>query len=102
MIIGKREKITPSALGKHLDMQKGSLTTLIDSLEEMNLVSRAPDPNDRRKTLLQLTKEGEDYRQLKMEEFKKNLVILFDSLPEEEIEDFAKNLENIVNTIKKV
>jgi DNA-binding MarR family transcriptional regulator len=47
MIIGKAEKIMPSALSKFINMEKGSLTTLIDSLEEKNFVIRSSDPNDR-------------------------------------------------------
>ena len=67
MILGKKEKITPTLLGKCMDMEKGSITTLIDSMENMNLVYRKNDPMDKRKTWIQLTKEGQEYY-LKQEE----------------------------------
>ncbi len=40
MIIGRNGKISPTILGKCMDMEKGSITSLVDSLENMNLVYR--------------------------------------------------------------
>ncbi|MGF7058020.1 MarR family winged helix-turn-helix transcriptional regulator [Brassicibacter mesophilus] len=102
MLIGRHNKITPSKLGKYLDLRKGSLTTLIDSLEKMNLVEREIDPSDRRKTLLHLTSQGKEYLKLRNLEFEQNLINLFDKLSEKEIEDFAYSLKQVVNTMKKI
>lgn len=41
-----------------LNMEKGSLTTLIDQLERLGLVIRCNDANDRRKVLISLTDTG--------------------------------------------
>lgn len=101
-IIGKKNIITPTDLGKCLDMKKGSLTTLIDSLEEMGLVHRKPDAQDRRKVLLSLTRDGEDYFKEKQEEFKKTILSVFNSLDEEEIKEFSSSMKAVTDILRKI
>lgn len=47
--------ITNTELAERLDMQKITLTHLLDFLETQNLVERRPDENDRRKKRLYVT-----------------------------------------------
>jgi len=101
-IIGRENKITPSQLGKRLDLRKGSLTTLLDSLENMHLVKRKTDPNDRRKTLIYLTPDGKNYLAKMNQKLYNDLSNLFNKLPEQELEDFINSLYQIVNTMKKI
>jgi DNA-binding MarR family transcriptional regulator len=49
-----------SALARHLDISPRTVTPMVDSLEHEGLVSRAPDPNDRRAQVLALTAQGVD------------------------------------------
>ncbi len=100
MVIGNMGKITPTMLGKYLDLKKGSLTTLIDSLEMMSLLERDTDPNDRRKTLLKLTEEGKAYFKSKNEELETKLQHMFGALKEEELDTFINSLKNVVDTLK--
>lgn len=100
MTIGKNKSIIPTLLGKCLGLQKGSLTTLLDSLEAMELVKRSSHPDDRRKTLLSLTSKGEDYRALKISQFKSELSVLFDGLSHEELDEFILSLSNVLKTLK--
>lgn len=102
MILGKAEKITPTTLGKCMDMEKGSITTLIDSMENMNLVYRKDDLIDKRKTWIQLTKEGEAYYIKQEEKFIKQIEELFITLSEEEIDEFSESLKTIVEILEKV
>jgi DNA-binding MarR family transcriptional regulator len=48
-----------------------NVTGLVDALEETGFVERRPHPNDRRATLVTLTKEGEDAAQKWTEESQK-------------------------------
>lgn len=102
MILGKTEKITPTMLGKCMDMEKGSITTLIDSMENMNLVYRKNDLMDKRKTWIQLTKEGEEYYIKQEEKFISQIEELFITLSEEEIDEFSRSLKTIVEILEKV
>lgn len=102
MIIGKAEKITPTALSKFLNMEKGSLTTLIDSLEEKKFVTRASDPDDRRKVLLSLTSEGVDYMKTIEEQSQRGLALMIADLDGAEIDQMHASLETLVEILRKI
>ncbi|MTI53538.1 MAG: MarR family transcriptional regulator [Geosporobacter ferrireducens] len=101
MIVGKKGRMTSTMLGQCLDMKKGSLTTMIDSLEEMGLIFRQSDETDRRKTWIDLTNQGKKYMDAKMKEFEKSIIAMFSNLGEDEIEDFAVNVKAAVEMMKK-
>jgi DNA-binding MarR family transcriptional regulator len=48
----------PGALAEHLRIAPRSATEVVDDLQQRGLVERAPDPADRRATLLNLTPAG--------------------------------------------
>jgi DNA-binding MarR family transcriptional regulator len=48
----------PGALAEHLHIAPRSATEVVDDLQERGLVERAPDPADRRATLVRLTGVG--------------------------------------------
>ena len=48
----------PGALAEHLRIAPRSATEVVDDLQERGLVERAPDPADRRATLVRLTEAG--------------------------------------------
>lgn len=49
----------PGALAEHLRIAPRSATEVVDDLQHRGLVERAPDPADRRATLLNLTAAGQ-------------------------------------------
>ncbi len=100
MIIGKAETITPTALSKFINMEKGSLTPLIDSLVEKKLAIRSNDPNDRRKILLSLTSEGIKYMKTMEEQSQKGLALMVANLNETEIDQMHDSLKTLVSIMK--
>lgn len=102
MIIGAVDNIMPTTLGKCLDLQKGSLTSMIDALEKEGLVYRKGDPGDRRKTLISLTEEGKAYREWFMEELEKKASEILRRLGEEDILAYQESLKTILAMLKKL
>ncbi|QUH20298.1 MarR family winged helix-turn-helix transcriptional regulator [Alkaliphilus sp. B6464] len=102
MILGRRGKITPTMLGKSLDMRKGSLTTLLDSLENMNLVFREADEKDRRKTWIYLTEEGKGYVDSQMLQYEKIITQAFDSLGDKDVDNFSNSIKTVISIMKKL
>ena len=101
MIIGRNGKISPTVLGKCMDMEKGSITSLMDSLENMNLVYRENDLDDKRKTWIQLTEEGKSYFLKQEDNFSKQLEKTLNPLTEEEIMEFSHSLGTLVKIMEK-
>ncbi|MCV7105026.1 MarR family transcriptional regulator [Mycolicibacterium chitae] len=56
--ISRSTVITPAVLGARLQVRAQSLTDSINDLEGSGLVSRRPDPQDRRRQLIELTDAG--------------------------------------------
>jgi DNA-binding MarR family transcriptional regulator len=57
---GKPEPSSPSELASELELSSGAMTNRLDKLEERGLVSRRPDPKDRRGVQVELTDEGRE------------------------------------------
>jgi DNA-binding MarR family transcriptional regulator len=55
---GTPHQMTPTRLYKELVLTSGAMTHRLDALEHAQLVERQPDPEDRRGTLIGLTKKG--------------------------------------------
>ncbi len=102
MIIGKAGEITPTTLSKFINMEKGSLTTIIDSLEEKRLVNRSCDSHDRRKVILSLTSDGMEYMNTIEEQSQKGLALMVANLNEREIDQMYDSLNTLVKMLKKI
>ncbi|SDM85432.1 MarR family winged helix-turn-helix transcriptional regulator [Acetanaerobacterium elongatum] len=102
MIIGKAESITPTTLSKFINMEKGSLTTLIDSLEEKELVTRFNDPNDRRKVLLSLTTKGIEYMESIEEQSRNGLTLMVRDLEDDKIDQMYASLKTLVEILREI
>ena len=50
--------LTPNEINAHLHLTSGSVTSLLDRLEQRALVARRPHPTDRRKVLVSITDAG--------------------------------------------
>ncbi|MCO7190923.1 MULTISPECIES: MarR family transcriptional regulator [unclassified Pseudoalteromonas] len=55
---GKPYTLTPNQLLQTLMLTSGSMTNRIDKLENKGLVTRNPDPNDRRGVMVAITEQG--------------------------------------------
>ncbi|WP_229069942.1 MarR family winged helix-turn-helix transcriptional regulator [Actinoplanes sp. DH11] len=58
-VLTRHGEMRLSALAEHLRIAPRSATEVVDDLQQRGLVSRRPDPADRRATLVALTGEGE-------------------------------------------
>jgi DNA-binding MarR family transcriptional regulator len=56
--IVRRESVTLSALAESLMADKGQISRTVRELEDLGLISRTPDPEDGRSSLLSPTPEG--------------------------------------------
>lgn len=52
-------RLTPTEIGRRLDLPRPTVTALLDRLERSGLALRSPDSVDRRKVYLALTEAGE-------------------------------------------
>jgi DNA-binding MarR family transcriptional regulator len=58
--LGHNGALHMSALSDRLHIAPRSVTEVVDALEDRGLVARRPDPADRRATLVELTRHGDE------------------------------------------
>jgi len=51
-------ELTPRELAEQLNLTTGSVTVMLDRLEKLDLLARAPHPSDRRKVTVRITEGG--------------------------------------------
>lgn len=60
LYLGRDYCSTPGDLAADLELSSGAMTSRIDRLEQLGLVRRLPDPNDRRGVRVELTEAGRE------------------------------------------
>ena len=87
---------TPSTqIGPNMGMEPTSLSRSINKLEKIGIIKRKKDPNDKRKSVIYLTKLGEDRRKIA----KKNVIefneTIFSQFTKKEMNTFFTILKKI-------
>ena len=101
-VIKQQKRMIQTDLGKCLDLSKGALTSLLDSLEESELIKRENDPKDRRKTWIGLTEQGEGYTNSQLKLYEAGIFEIFQRFEDEEIYCAIKNLKQLINLLEKI
>jgi len=101
-IIGTVGEIIPSYLGLYMNLDRSSLSRMIDSLEKKGIVRRKTDPEDRRKVLISLTEKGNRYYEIIFKIMEEVNDIILGVLDEEEIRVYNEGLKTEVNLLRKI
>jgi DNA-binding MarR family transcriptional regulator len=80
---------------RHLNMEKGSLTPVIDRMVRMKLVERRGSPEDRRKVNLHLTELGTSLVQAHLHRAHRHILQKLKHLPRVEMERFESALADL-------
>ena len=96
---GAPNQLTPTELAKHRMMTSGGMTATLDRLERKGLVTRVPDPDDRRGSLVRLTDAGRDVIDEAMTQHVLTEQRLVSSLDEQERAQLRVLLRKLLNTI---
>ncbi len=80
----------PSELGERLKLTRPTVTTLVNSLEEHDLVERVNDEDDRRVIYVRPTSRGLAAVQQAKEEFAKNIAEIMDHLGPEDGKELVR------------
>ena len=96
---GAANQLTPTELAKHRMMTSGGMTAALDRLERKGLVTRVPNPDDRRGSLVRLTDAGRDIVDEAMTQHVLTEQRLVSGLDEQEQEQLRLLLRKLLNTI---
>lgn len=105
IIIKNNEVISMTALCNRLNIEKGSLTSMIDDLTEKGYVMKERDIVDRRKYLISITESGEEIASDFVDKLKLKLEERLIKLTEEDKQKYigaVKTLEEIFDKYEQV
>jgi DNA-binding MarR family transcriptional regulator len=86
----------------HMNMEKGSLTPVIDSLIELDLVERERNRDDRRKVNITLTDKGRDLVTRNLQNAHEHILGKLKHLPAEEVTRFKRALLDLHDITSKI
>lgn len=95
---------TPSTqLGPNMGMESTSLSRSLNKLEESGYITRRPDPKDKRKSIIHLTKSGLEGREVAKEivlDFNNKVYSHFDQSEMDTFFKILKKINHIINNEK--
>jgi DNA-binding MarR family transcriptional regulator len=102
LIIGMTGEMIPSSLGLYMNMDRSSLSRMIDSMEKKGIVSRRADVEDRRKVMISLTEKGEEYYKILVEKVEEAQVSLLSLLDEQDLKEYKACIKTEISILKKI
>lgn len=98
---GEPYQLAPTQLYTALERSSGGMTKMLKRLEQLRLVCRVPDPDDRRSTLVQLTEAGKDVEAEAFEHFVDAAHKLLESASHSDLETIDDALRRLLVIIER-
>lgn len=93
-----KDGIVASELSKILDVSLPRIAMLLNSLESKKLIKKTSDKKDKRKTIINITKQGKEFVLRKKDEAINKIAKIVEKLDEEDINLYIK----LANKIEKI
>ncbi len=87
-------------LASRTKLQKSTLTSMLDRLEQEGLITRSPSDKDRRVILISLARDHEIIRDLFLQVSQEMIEEFYAGFLPEEIEDFEEKLKRIIRNLQ--
>lgn len=100
-VLWENDGISNQELSKRSGLAMSSLTTMLERMEEKNLLTRKGCPKDKRKCLFFLTEHANSLKKEYDEISDKMTKLSFEGISEDERLAFEKTLENVLHNLEK-
>ena len=90
-----KDGITPSELSERLGVSLPRIASVLNSLESKKLIKKTTASDDKRKTIVNITKTGEELLLNKKEEAINNIAKIIEKLDEEDINEYIRLAKKI-------
>ncbi|KAA0236512.1 MAG: MarR family transcriptional regulator [Actinobacteria bacterium] len=97
---GEPYELAPNELYTSLERSSGGMTKMLKRLEQLGLVARVADPDDRRSKLVRLTEEGKVVEEQAFEAFVEHTHALLRNSSPAELETIDEALRRLVVIIE--
>lgn len=97
-----KDGITPSKLSMELKVSLPRIASILNSLESKKLIKKSIYLNDKRKSLVYITKAGKSLVLEKKKEAIDNIIKIIEKLDEKDIEQYIKLSKKIANIMDEM
>jgi len=91
--------MTAGAVGAHMHITSGTMTSVLDTLERNGYIERLTDPDDRRRVLVDVTPEAQAVLNRLLPEVVQTTTVVMAGIDEKELYDFLGTLARIRDAI---
>jgi len=98
--INSEEGVPATKIAPQMGLEARSLTRILKSMEEKELIYRAQDTNDKRSVRIYLTDKGVEMKKRAKETVLRFNETLRESIPSEKLDVFFEVLQTVNNTIE--
>lgn len=95
VIIYSNPNSSMSEVSGYMNLQKGSFTTIIDTLQKLGYVEKNKNTSDKRSYSLLLTKSGTDIAELQIQKAEEHLKKEFCKIPDKYYPTFIRAMEDL-------
>ena len=95
----QKDGISIQELAKKTSLEKSTLTSMLDRLEDTGHLVRVPSKEDRRKIIVRLTEKDKNLQNAYMQLSKKMTELFYKGLTKKEIDNFEVYLRQILNNL---
>jgi DNA-binding MarR family transcriptional regulator len=92
--------LAPSRLAEEVVCTTGAMTKVVDRLERAGLVTRSPDPGDRRRVLVRLTRNGDRRANAAAATYRAGRERVLARFPEREARGIARSLDRLLEALE--
>ena len=98
-VLWKNDEIPISELAKKTSLEKSTLTSMLDRLEEAGYVARVPSQQDRRKILIRRTAKDKAWQKVYVQVSQEMTKLFYRGFSEKEVDEFEHYLRRIFDNL---
>ena len=98
-VLWRNDEIPISELAKKTSLEKSTLTSMLDRLEEAGYVARVPSKQDRRKILIRRTAKDKAWQKVYVRASQEMTELFYRGFSEKEIDEFEQYLRRIFDNL---
>ncbi len=99
-VLWEYRSLTISEIGRLTSLAKTTLTSMLDRMEAGGLITRTPDPRNRRQINISITQKASDYREAYDRVSDRMNELFYQGFSEEEVIEFEGKLKRIINNLE--
>lgn len=98
-VLWQNDGIPITELARQTSLDKSTLTSMLDRLEEAGFVVRVPSPHDRRKVLVKRTEKDRAWQKVYAQVSQEMTKLFYDGFAESEVDEFERYLGRILENL---